>query len=104
MDVLWPEAVLSVTHDCVLHPFKDPGASAEWRHGHPEAQVVAQKRPVRPVLLSGHKAERRCPGHKELCGGFLHPGRWGCPLLLYSHAGDLVEQEERLQGPVQRGT
>ena len=102
MDVLWTEA-RTVTRDCVLYP-KDPGASAEWWHGHPEAQMVAEEWPVWPVLLSGHKGERRCPGHKKLCRGFLYPGCWSCPLLLYSHAGDVVEQEERLQSPIQRGT
>lgn len=93
----------AVTHDCVLYP-KDPGASAEWRHGHPKAQMVAKEWPVCPVLLSGYEAERRCPGHKELCRGVLYPGRWNCPVLLYSHAGDVVEQEERLPGPIERGT
>lgn len=88
---------------CSFFP-KDPGASAEWWHGHPEAQMVAKERPVWPLLLSGHKAERQRPGHKELCRGFLYPGRWDCPVLLYSHAGDVVEQEERLQGPIERGT
>ena len=93
----------AVTRDCVFHP-KDPGASAEWWHGHSEAQMVAQEWAVWPVLLSGHKAERRRPGHKELCRGFLYPGCWHCPLLLYSHAGDVVEQEERLPGSIERGT
>lgn len=105
MVVLWAEAITksALTHGCVLFP-KDPGASAERWHGHPEAQMVAKEWPVWPVLLSGHKAERRCPGHKELCRSLLYPGGWNCPLLLYSHAGDVVEQEERLPGPIERGT
>ena len=105
MDVLWTKAITmsAVTHDCALYP-KDPGASAEWWHGHPEAQMVAKEWPVWPVFLSGHKAERRRPGHKELCRSFLYPGCWNCPLLLYSYAGDVVEQEERLPGPIKRGT
>lgn len=54
------------------------------------------------VLLSGHKAERRRLDIKSLQGFLILAA--GIVLLLYSHAGDVVEQEERLLGSIERGT
>lgn len=85
-----------LSYFCLPSYSQNLGAPAERRHGHTEAEVVAQGQSLRPVQLSADAAAQQRPGHPQLCWRFLRPGSWCGAVLPHRHGGELVVSEEGL--------
>lgn len=96
--ILWNCCVL-----LIVSPPQDFGASGKRWPWHPEAEVVAEERPLWPAEL------RRCPARgaraasPQLCRCVLHPGRRAAAGPAGGCTGDLVEQQPLPERAAQRG-
>lgn len=84
-------------------PLQDFGASGERWPWHPEAEMVAKERPLRPAEPCRCPARRKGAASSQLCRSLLHPGCWVAAGTPGGCTGDLVEQQPLQERAAQRG-